>query len=81
MTRDEAFVKFQAQAVDVLAVSADAVTLEASFADDLDADSLDLVEFVMALEDKFGVEIPESDLEGVKTVGQAFDIVLAKLGN
>jgi acyl carrier protein len=79
MNRDEAFETYKAAAVDVLSVDADKVVPEASFADDLDADSLDLVEFVMALEDKFGVEIPESDLEGVKTVGQAFDIVCAKL--
>jgi acyl carrier protein len=79
MTRDEAFATYKDAAVDVLSVDADKVVLEASFADDLDADSLDLVEFVMALEDKFGVEIPESDLEGVKTVGQAFEIVCTKL--
>lgn len=81
MTNDEAFATFKDAAVEVLSVDPSAVVPEASFADDLDADSLDLVEFVMALEDKFGVEIPESDLEGVKTVGQAFDIVIAKLGN
>ena len=79
MNRDDAFVTFKAAAVDVLSVDADAVVAEASFADDLDADSLDLVEFVMALEEKFDVEIPESDLEGVKTVGQAFELVCAKL--
>lgn len=79
MNRDDAFVTFRAAAVDVLSVDADAVVAEASFADDLDADSLDLVEFVMALEEKFDVEIPESDLEGVKTVGQAFELVCAKL--
>jgi acyl carrier protein len=79
MTRDEAFATYKDAAVDVLSVDADKVVPEASFADDLDADSLDLVEFVMALEDKFGVEIPESDLQGVKTVGQAFEIVCTKL--
>jgi acyl carrier protein len=79
MTRDEAFATYKDAAVDVLSVDAEKVVPEASFADDLDADSLDLVEFVMALEDKFGVEIPESDLEGVKTVGQAFEIVCTKL--
>jgi acyl carrier protein len=79
MNRDDAFATFKAAAVDVLSVDADAVVTDASFADDLDADSLDLVEFVMALEEKFDVEIPESDLEGVKTVGQAFDLVCTKL--
>ena len=80
MTRDEAFTKFKAAAVDVLAVQDDQVTLEASFADDLDADSLDLVEFVMALEENFDIEVPESDLEGVTTVGNAFELVCTKLG-
>ncbi len=80
MTRDEAFTTFKAAAVDVLAVQDDQVTIEASFADDLDADSLDLVEFVMALEENFDIEVPESDLEGVTTVGHAFELVCGKLG-
>lgn len=80
MNRDEAFETFKKAAVDVLSVDADQVVVEASFADDLDADSLDLVEFVMALEENFDIEVPESDLEGVKTVGQAFDLVCGKLG-
>jgi acyl carrier protein len=79
MTRDEAFDTFKKAAVDVLSVDADKVVVEASFAEDLDADSLDLVEFVMALEENFDVEIPESDLADVKTVGQAFELVCAKL--
>ena len=52
---------------------------EAKFGDDLDADSLDLVELVMALEEEFGIEVPEEDLEGVETVGQAYDLVVGKL--
>ena len=80
MTRDEAFTTFKAAAVDVLAVQDDQVTIEASFANDLDADSLDLVEFVMALEENFDIEVPESDLEGVTTVGHAFELVCGKLG-
>jgi acyl carrier protein len=63
----------------VLAVDADKVTLEASFADDLDADSLDLVELVMALEDEFDVSIEEEELEGITTVAQAVDLVRSKL--
>jgi acyl carrier protein len=80
MNRDEAFVTFRKAAVDVLSVDDDKVVVDASFADDLDADSLDLVEFVMALEENFDIEVPESDLEGVKTVGQAFELVCGKLG-
>ena len=80
MNRDDAFETFKKAAVDVLAVESAQVVTEASFADDLDADSLDLVEFVMALEENFDIEVPESDLEGVKTVGQAFELVCGKLG-
>ena len=76
---DDAFETFKRCAVDVLQVAPEQVTPEAKFADDLDADSLDLVELVMALEEEFGVEVPEEDLEGVETVGQAYDLVVGKL--
>ena len=56
---------------DQLGVSEDEVTLEASFKEDLDADSLDLFEMVMSFEDQFGVKIPEEELENIKTVGDA----------
>ena len=79
MDDDELFTRFQKCAVEVLSVSEDQVTLDARFGDDLDADSLDLVELVMALEEEFGVEVPEEDLEGVETVGQAYDLVTSKL--
>ncbi|MEY4340147.1 MAG: acyl carrier protein [Actinomycetota bacterium] len=75
----ELFARFRKCAVDVLSVSEDQVVPEASFADDLDADSLDLVELVMALEEEFGVEVPEDELAEVKTVGQAYDLVAGKL--
>ena len=52
---------------------------ESSFVDDLGADSLDTVELVMALEEEFGIEVPESDLEGVDTVGKAFALVTSKV--
>ncbi len=76
---DDLFERFQGHAVTVLAVDADKVTLEAHFADDLDADSLDLVELVMALEDEFDVSIEEEELEGITTVSQAVDLVRSKL--
>jgi acyl carrier protein len=76
---DDLFERFKGHAVTVLAVDADKVTLEANFADDLDADSLDLVELVMALEDEFDVSIEEEELEGVATVAQAVDLVRSKL--
>ena len=76
---DDLFERFKVHAVAVLAVDADKVTLEANFADDLDADSLDLVELVMALEDEFDVSIDEEELEGIATVSQAVDLVRSKL--
>ncbi len=79
MTNDEAFEKFTECAVEVLQVPADKVTREARFAEDLDADSLDLVELVMALEETFDVSVDETELEGIETIGQAFDLISAKL--
>ena len=79
MDRDAAFEKFKSCAVEVLQVQADQVVPEAKFGDDLDADSLDLVELVMALEESFDITVDESELEGVQTVGQAFDLVMGKV--
>jgi acyl carrier protein len=76
---DELFSRFQKCAVEVLSVPQEKVVPEAKFGDDLDADSLDLVELVMALEEEFGVEVPEEELEGVETVGQAFELISGKL--
>jgi acyl carrier protein len=73
------FERFQKCAVEVLSVEASQVTKEASFADDLDADSLDLVELVMALEEEFDVTVEEEQLEGIDTVGAAFDLIKGKL--
>ena len=73
------FERFKKCAVEVLSVEPDQVTPEASFADDLDADSLDLVELVMALEEEFDVTVEEEELEGISTVGAAFDLIKAKL--
>ena len=75
----ELFARFRKCAVEVLSVCEDQVVPDARFGDDLDADSLDLVELVMALEEEFDVTVPEEELEGVETVQQAFDIVTAKL--
>ena len=78
---DEAlFARFRKCAVEVLSVDESAVVPDAKFGDDLDADSLDLVELVMALEEEFGIEVPEEDLEGVQTVGHAYELVVNKLG-
>ncbi len=77
---DDNFTRFQNCTVEVLSVEADQVTPEATFADDLDSDSLDLVELVMALEEEFDITIDEEELEGIETVGQAYGLVTAKLG-
>ncbi len=79
MSDQDLFERFKRRAVEVLSVEDAQVKLEAKFADDLDADSLDLVELVMALEEEFGVEVPEEELEGIETVGQAYDLVVGKL--
>ena len=79
MDRDTAFEKFKTCAVEVLQVEPNQVVPDAKFGDDLDADSLDLVELVMALEESFDISVDESELEGIQTVGQAFDLVLAKV--
>jgi acyl carrier protein len=74
----EIFDRFTQCAVKMLSVDAAKVTREARFKEDLEADSLDLVEFVMELESEFGIEVPEQELEGITTVGQAFDLIAAK---
>jgi acyl carrier protein len=65
---------------DNLSVPEEKVTTAARFQEDLDADSLDLVEAVLALEEEFGVTIPEEEMEGVRTVGQAVQLVATKMG-
>src|SRR5206468_8326526 len=79
MDREEAFEKFKGCAVEVLQVPAEKVTMDARFGDDLDADSLDLVELVMALEEQFDITVDESELEGIETVDQAFQLINSKL--
>ncbi|MBV8305729.1 MAG: acyl carrier protein [Acidimicrobiia bacterium] len=80
MDRNEVFEQLQDATVTVLGVDRAAVTENARFFADLDADSLDLVELVMALEERFDVTIPEEELDGINTVGNALDLLLGKLG-
>lgn len=75
MEHDEIFDKVKEVIVDQLSVEEDDVVEEASFVDDLGADSLDIVELVMALEESFGVSIPDEDAEGIKTVGDAVNYI------
>ena len=76
---DDNFARFQKCAVEVLSVEESQVTPEANFADDLDADSLDLVELVMALEEEFSVTVEEEELEGIETIQSAFELITSKL--
>ena len=64
--------------VDKLSVSEDEITLESAFKADLGADSLDLVELVMGLEEEFGISIPEADMVNILTVNDAVDYVAAQ---
>lgn len=76
---DDNFARFTKVAVEVLSVEEGQVKLEASFADDLDADSLDLVELVMGLEEEFDVSVEEEELEGIETVKGAYELITSKL--
>jgi acyl carrier protein len=71
------FSKLQEIIVEELGVETEEVTLEATFADDLGADSLDLFELVMSIEDTFGVSIPNEELANIKTVKDAVDYIEA----
>jgi acyl carrier protein len=65
--------------VDQLGVDEKQVTADAAFIDDLGADSLDTVELVMALEEEFGIEIPDEDAEKIQTVGDAIEYIQKQL--
>ena len=67
--------------VEQLGVTADEVVPQASFIDDLGADSLDIVELVMAMEEAFDVEIPDEDAEKIQTIGSAVTYLKSKLGS
>jgi acyl carrier protein len=67
--------------VEQLGVDEEEVTMEASFTDDLGADSLDIVELVMAFEEEFGIEIPDDDAEKISTVKNAVDYIEQQHGS
>lgn len=78
MSTDETFGQVKEILVEQLGVDEDDVKMEASFQDDLDADSLDLVELIMEMEDKFGVKISDEEAEKIATVGDAVKFVEAR---
>jgi acyl carrier protein len=75
MTREEIFEHVKAILVETLSVDEDKVTMEARFQEDLDTDSLDLVELVMTMEEKFGIKISDEEAAEIKTVGDAVEFV------
>ncbi len=81
MDEQKAFEQVKKVVVDQLGVNESEVTKQASYVDDLGADSLDTVELVMALEEAFGFEIPDEEAEKIKTVGDTVAYVLAHAKN
>ena len=75
MSSEDIFEKVKEIIVEQLGVADTAVTLEASFIDDLGADPLDIVELIMALEEEFDTEIPDADAEKIVTVGDVVDYI------
>lgn len=75
MEQEEIFEKVKGIIVEQLGVAETAVNMEASFIDDLGADSLDIVELIMALEEEFDLEIPDADAEKVVTVGDVVEYI------
>ena len=77
---DLSFDRFKTIVVNQLGVEPDQVTPEASFVEDLNADSLDLVELIMAFEEEYETEISDEDAEKITTVGMAWDYIQEKVG-
>ena len=75
MSSEEVFEKVKQTIIEQLGVADTAVTTEASFIDDLGADSLDIVELIMALEEEFDMEIPDADAEKIVTVGDVVEYI------
>ncbi len=79
MSVDPIFESVKGILVEQLGVDGDTVTMESNFIDDLNADSLDIVELVMAMEQEFGVSIPDEEAERIKSVGDAVEFIKANV--
>ncbi len=80
MTREEVFDQVKGILVETLSVDEDKVTEQARFQEDLETDSLDLVELVMTMEERFGIKISDEEAADIKTVGDAVDFVMKMPG-
>ena len=81
MDRAEVEAKMTDLLVEELGLDREKISMSATFEEDLEVDSLGVVELLMALEDNFGVKIPDEEAEAIGTVGQAVDVVMSKLGS
>ena len=79
MDRSQVSERLKEVLVNEMGLDAEKISEEASFEEDLEVDSLGVVELLMALEDEFGVKIPDEEAEDIRTVGQAVDMVHGKL--
>ncbi len=75
MSREEIFAKIQQMLSDELGVDKERITMDSNFIDDLNADSLDIVDMIVEMEHEFDLSIPDEDAERIKTVGDAVDFI------
>jgi acyl carrier protein len=80
MKKEEVLARLKEIIVDRLDVEEDQIVPEASFVEDLGADSLDIVELIMGIEEEFDIEIPDEDAEKLTSVGEATNYTLSKIG-
>ncbi|SMG11109.1 acyl carrier protein [Dethiosulfovibrio salsuginis] len=80
MKREEVLARLKEIVIDRLDVEEDQIKTESSFVEDLGADSLDIVELIMGIEEEFDIEIPDEDAEKLTSVGEAIDYACNKLG-